>query len=141
MECIRPLWPGAGRIARGSRHGNDRFDPGVDDGPFPGRAADRGTRSRLVPQAGFGGRKERSEDPAISGSDAEGDRIGQSSGLKERCMSQSLQQILNSYDDKAPLAEAYTIPAPWYVDARVAELELQTVFRKTWQVIGRIDQV
>ncbi len=56
-------------------------------------------------------------------------------------MSQSLEQILDSYNDKAPLSEAFTIPAPWYVDARVAELELQTVFSKTWQVIGRIDQV
>ena len=56
-------------------------------------------------------------------------------------MSQSLEQILNSYDDKAPLSEAYTIPAPWYVDWRIADLELQTVFSKTWQVIGRIDQV
>jgi phenylpropionate dioxygenase-like ring-hydroxylating dioxygenase large terminal subunit len=56
-------------------------------------------------------------------------------------MSQSLEQILSSYNDKAPLSEAYTIPAPWYVDARIAELELQTVFSNTWQVIGRIDQV
>ena len=56
-------------------------------------------------------------------------------------MSQSLEQILSSYDDKSPLSEAYTIPAPWYVDARIAELELQTVFSNTWQVIGRIDQV
>ena len=53
----------------------------------------------------------------------------------------SVQEILASYDDNAPLSEAYTIPAPWYVDARIAELERQTVFSKTWQVIGRIDQV
>ena len=56
-------------------------------------------------------------------------------------MSQSLEQILDSYNDKAPLSEAFTIPAPWYVDPRIAELELQTVFSNTWQVIGRIDQV
>ena len=56
-------------------------------------------------------------------------------------MSQSLQQILDSYDDRASLAEAYTIPAPWYVDARIAELERQAVFSTTWQVIGRTDQV
>jgi nitrite reductase/ring-hydroxylating ferredoxin subunit len=41
----------------------------------------------------------------------------------------------------APLAEASTIPAPWYVDARIAELERLTVFSKTWQVMGRVDQV
>jgi len=53
----------------------------------------------------------------------------------------SLEQILASYNDRAPLAEAFTIPAPWYVDSRIAELEASTVFRKTWQMIGRADQV
>ena len=54
---------------------------------------------------------------------------------------QSLQQILATYDDHAPLAAASTIPAPWYVDSRIAELERQTVFSKTWQMVGRVDQV
>jgi choline monooxygenase len=53
----------------------------------------------------------------------------------------SLEQILASYDDRAPLSEASTIPAPWYVDSRIAELEAGTVFSKTWQMIGRADQV
>jgi choline monooxygenase len=53
----------------------------------------------------------------------------------------SVPEILASYNDKAPLAEASTIPAPWYVDARIAELENQTVFSKTWQMVGRMDQV
>jgi len=53
----------------------------------------------------------------------------------------SVQQILANYDDQAALADAYTIPASWYVDPRVYELEQQTVFSKTWQVIGRADQV
>ena len=53
----------------------------------------------------------------------------------------SVEQILDSYDDKAPLSEACTIPGPWYVDPRIADLELQTVFSKTWQAIGRVDQV
>jgi choline monooxygenase len=53
----------------------------------------------------------------------------------------SLREIVASYDDKAPLAEASTIPAPWYVDPRLAELERQTVFSRTWQVLGRADQV
>src|SRR5260370_712519 len=52
-----------------------------------------------------------------------------------------VEQILASYDDAAPLTEASTIPAPWYVDARIAELERQTVFSRTWQVMGRVDQV
>jgi choline monooxygenase len=53
----------------------------------------------------------------------------------------SVDQILAIYNDKAPLSEASTIPAPWYVDPRIAELETQTVFSKAWQMIGRIDQV
>src|SRR6266852_3240207 len=52
----------------------------------------------------------------------------------------SVEQIIASYDDAAPLTEASTIPAPWYVDARIAELERQTVFSRTWQVMGRVDQ-
>jgi len=53
----------------------------------------------------------------------------------------SLEEILASYNDRAPLSEASTIPAPWYVDPRIAELENLTVFSKTWQVVGRVDQV
>jgi phenylpropionate dioxygenase-like ring-hydroxylating dioxygenase large terminal subunit len=53
----------------------------------------------------------------------------------------SVNEILASYNDRAPLTEASTIPAPWYVDARIAELEAKTVFSKTWQMVGRIEQV
>jgi phenylpropionate dioxygenase-like ring-hydroxylating dioxygenase large terminal subunit len=53
----------------------------------------------------------------------------------------TVEQIIASYDDAAPLVEASTIPAPWYVDPRIAELERQTVFSRTWQVMGRVDQV
>jgi len=53
----------------------------------------------------------------------------------------SVQEILASYDDRAPLADASTIPAPWYVDARIAELERQTVFSRTWHMVGRVDQL
>ena len=53
----------------------------------------------------------------------------------------NVKEILASYDSAAPLTEASTIPAPWYVDARIAELETQTVFSRTWQVMGRVDQV
>jgi choline monooxygenase len=56
-------------------------------------------------------------------------------------MQTSVKQILESYDHHAALADAFTIPAPWYVDARVAELERTTVFSKTWQVVGRASQV
>ena len=53
----------------------------------------------------------------------------------------SIDDILASYNDKAPLSEASTIPAPWYVDPRIAELEANTVFSRTWQMVGRIEQV
>ena len=50
-------------------------------------------------------------------------------------------EILAQYNAKAALPEASTIPAPWYVDPRIAELEAQTVFSKTWQMVGRVEQV
>jgi len=53
----------------------------------------------------------------------------------------SLKDILATYDDRAPLPEASTIPAPWYVDPRIANLEAQTVFSKSWQMVGRVEQV
>jgi choline monooxygenase len=56
-------------------------------------------------------------------------------------MTQGIAEILALYNDRAPLAEASTIPSPWYVDARLADLELENVFSKTWQVIGRTDQI
>ena len=56
-------------------------------------------------------------------------------------MTQGIAEILALYNDRAPLAEASTIPSPWYVDARIADLELENVFSKTWQVIGRADQI
>ena len=53
----------------------------------------------------------------------------------------SIEEIVASYNANASLAEASTIPASWYVDERIAELERQTVFSRTWQVLGRVDQV
>ena len=55
--------------------------------------------------------------------------------------SNTIQDILARYDADAPLAEASTIPAPWYVDSRISELEAASVFSKTWQMIGRVEQV
>ena len=56
-------------------------------------------------------------------------------------MQPSIEQILSSYDDRAPLSQASTIPAAWYVDRRIAELERLSVFSKTWQLVARTDQV
>jgi choline monooxygenase len=56
-------------------------------------------------------------------------------------MERSVAHIIELYDAEAPLERASTIPAPWYTDPRVLELELGTVFRRSWQYAGRFDQV
>lgn len=52
-----------------------------------------------------------------------------------------LAATLALYDDSAPLAEAFTIPAPWYTGPAVAERERTHVFCNSWQAVGRLDQV
>jgi phenylpropionate dioxygenase-like ring-hydroxylating dioxygenase large terminal subunit len=67
--------------------------------------------------------------------------------LRDGCVSpqvkimMSLDQIIDAYDPDTPLAEASTIPSSWYTDERLFELEKQTVFSGSWQVIARIDQL
>ncbi|HEY9461752.1 MAG TPA: hypothetical protein VIR54_01620, partial [Vicinamibacterales bacterium] len=56
-------------------------------------------------------------------------------------MDRALEQILDLYDAEAPLERASTIPAPWYTAPPVLELELRTVFRRSWQYAGRLDQL
>src|SRR5213594_2686053 len=56
-------------------------------------------------------------------------------------MDRSLRGVVNLYNPADPLERAWTIPAPWYLDARIAELERQGVFGATWQFVGRTDQV
>lgn len=56
-------------------------------------------------------------------------------------MKSLIEQILSSYDECAPLSQASTIPARWYVEPRIAELERLSVFSKTWQLVARTDQV
>ena len=56
-------------------------------------------------------------------------------------MTKSLSGIIDDYNPNAPLAEASTIPATWYTDERVFELEKQTVFSSSWQLATRLDQL
>src|SRR6201998_3079139 len=56
-------------------------------------------------------------------------------------MQASVEQILSIYNDRAPLSQASTIPAPWYVDPRSAELERRNVCSKTWQLVARTNQL
>jgi phenylpropionate dioxygenase-like ring-hydroxylating dioxygenase large terminal subunit len=53
----------------------------------------------------------------------------------------SLQDLVASYNDQEPIERAFTAPAAWYVDERIAELERQSVFGRTWQVVARADQL
>src|SRR5208337_2404096 len=53
----------------------------------------------------------------------------------------SVRDVLNFYNPADPLENASTIPAPWYFDPRVAQLERDSVFASNWQVVGRLDQV
>ncbi|MBS0193043.1 MAG: aromatic ring-hydroxylating dioxygenase subunit alpha [Proteobacteria bacterium] len=50
-------------------------------------------------------------------------------------------ELLAQYDPALPLEEASTIPASWYIDPRIAELERRTTFSCTWQLAARADQV
>ena len=56
-------------------------------------------------------------------------------------MERPLASVLANYDASLPLAEASTIPGSWYTDPRVAALESRTVFSRTWQMVGRVEQV
>jgi choline monooxygenase len=53
----------------------------------------------------------------------------------------SVRDLLNLYNPANPLEKAWTIPAPWYFDERLAQLERESVFAANWQVAGHVDQV
>src|ERR1700722_2898041 len=56
-------------------------------------------------------------------------------------MERSVRDVVNLYNPHDPLEEAWTIPASWYFDERIAALERASVFSTTWQVAGRADQI
>src|SRR5215510_1375010 len=62
---------------------------------------------------------------------------GRAGALMER----NVCDLLNLYNPHDPLDHAWTIPSPWYFDKQIEKLEQQSVFAKTWQVVGRADQV
>jgi choline monooxygenase len=53
----------------------------------------------------------------------------------------SLRDIIDSYNPGATLDRALTIPAPWYTDERIYDLEMRTVFAGSWQMVCRLDQL
>lgn len=56
-------------------------------------------------------------------------------------MRPSVREIIESYNPQAALTEARTIPASWYHDPRVFDLEQRTAFARSWQMVGRVDQL
>jgi len=56
-------------------------------------------------------------------------------------MTRSLSELIDDYDPNAPLDQAATIPASWYIDQRLYSLELQTVFTRSWQMIGLAERL
>src|SRR5215510_13120586 len=56
-------------------------------------------------------------------------------------MAVSIKEIIDTYNPDAPLAEASTPLSSWYVDPRIFELERSSVFARSWQMVGRADQV
>jgi choline monooxygenase len=56
-------------------------------------------------------------------------------------MTTPVMDLIDRYDPQVPLAEARTIPAAWYTDARMLALEQRAAFAGSWQLVARVDQV
>jgi choline monooxygenase len=56
-------------------------------------------------------------------------------------MSNSLKEIIESYDPSAPLSEACGPPRAWYSDPRILDLERRSVFAGSWQMAASADQL
>ncbi len=53
----------------------------------------------------------------------------------------TLSKLIDSYDPNAPLEQAATIPSSWYTNQRIYDLELQSVFAHSWQMIGLAERL
>jgi len=56
-------------------------------------------------------------------------------------MAPPLREIIEGYNPTVKLSEASTPPAAWYTDQRVFDLEKRIVFSRSWQMVGRADQL
>ncbi len=56
-------------------------------------------------------------------------------------MTGTLQSLLAGFDPELPLERAKTIPNTWYTNPEVARLERDAVFARSWQMVGRREQV
>jgi choline monooxygenase len=53
----------------------------------------------------------------------------------------SNEMDLSDFKPNPDLSRASTLPARWYVDPRLLELEKEKIFWRTWQPVGRLDTV
>jgi len=53
----------------------------------------------------------------------------------------AIKDVIHSYDPNRPLHEASTLPASWYLDPEVAELERRIIFWRSWQPAARMEQL
>lgn len=60
---------------------------------------------------------------------------------KGRPMSHGIPELLAAFDPALPLDRAKTIPAAWYFDHGLYELERRAVFGRSWQMVGRQELV
>src|SRR5438552_1154058 len=60
---------------------------------------------------------------------------------EDQSMSSRLRDLVRQFDPELPLERAQTIPSAWYVDPELHAAECRAVFARTWQAIGRIDQL
>jgi choline monooxygenase len=51
------------------------------------------------------------------------------------------QVDLSDYNPSDDLSTASTMPARWYTDPQILEVEKEKIFWKTWQPVGRLDDV
>jgi choline monooxygenase len=56
-------------------------------------------------------------------------------------MNSDLKEVLEDYDPDLSLDHASTIPSSWYTNKDLYDLELETVFSRSWQLAARLDQV
>ncbi len=56
-------------------------------------------------------------------------------------MPQRLKEKIDAFNPTLPLEQARTIPSDWYFDPEIYAAECQSVFARTWQQVGRLDQL
>jgi choline monooxygenase len=56
-------------------------------------------------------------------------------------ISDSIRTEIARFDPTLPIESAWTPPASWYTRPEFLDLERERLFRRTWQAVGRVDQV